>query len=115
MVGAMIQKRFPEEFKIEAVNLVTALGVAVAHAARDLDAAASVLRRWMRELAQGPRGAFAGNGGMKQARTSRKVYRLRTDALSDVFDYIDRFYNPTSRHSTLGYVSPVQFVDALIA
>ncbi|WP_342789591.1 IS3 family transposase, partial [Cupriavidus campinensis] len=25
------------------------------------------------------------------------------------FDYIERFYNPTRRHSTLGYVSPIEF------
>ena len=24
-------------------------------------------------------------------------------------DYIDRFYNPTRRHSHLGYVSPIEF------
>jgi len=26
-----------------------------------------------------------------------------------VFDYIERFYNPARRHSTLGYLSPVEF------
>ncbi|MSU22382.1 MAG: hypothetical protein EXS32_01010 [Opitutus sp.] len=26
-----------------------------------------------------------------------------------VFDYIETFYNPTRRHSSLGYVSPVVF------
>ena len=31
-----------------------------------------------------------------------------------LFDYIERFYNPTRRHSTLGYVSPVQFEQALL-
>ena len=52
---------------------------------------------------------------LKTERTSRKVYRSRTDARSDVFDYIERFYNPTRRHSTLGYVSPIQFEEALKA
>ena len=46
---------------------------------------------------------------MKTERTARKVYRSRQHARADVFDYIERFYNPTRRHSTLGYVSPVQF------
>ncbi|WP_156895572.1 IS3 family transposase [Massilia putida] len=49
---------------------------------------------------------------LKTERTARKVYRTRTQARSDVFDYIERFYNPTRRHSTLGYVSPVQFEEA---
>ena len=52
---------------------------------------------------------------LKTERTARKVYRTRADARSDVFDYIERFYNPTRRHSTLGYVSPVQFEEAMKA
>lgn len=27
----------------------------------------------------------------------------------DVFDYVECFYNPTRRHSTLGYLSPIDF------
>ena len=42
-------------------------------------------------------------------RTARKVYRTRDDARIDVFDYIERFYNPRRRHSTLGYLSPIEF------
>jgi putative transposase len=49
---------------------------------------------------------------LKTERTARKVYRTRGQARSDVFDYIERFYNPTRRHSTLGYLSPVQFEKA---
>jgi len=45
----------------------------------------------------------------KTERTARKVYRTRDDARADVFDYIERFYNPRRRHSTLGYLSPVEF------
>ena len=46
----MTRRKFSREFKIEAVRLVTDRGVAVAQAARDLDVAESVLRRWMRTL-----------------------------------------------------------------
>ena len=52
---------------------------------------------------------------MKTERISRKVYRTRSEARSDVFDYIESFYNPKRRHSTLGYVSPVQFEEAQFA
>jgi putative transposase len=52
---------------------------------------------------------------LKTERTARKVYRTREQARADVFDYIERFYNSTRRHSTLGYVSPVQFEEALKA
>ena len=50
----MTRRKFSREFKIEAVRLVTDRGVAVAQAARDLDMAESVLRRWMRELTATP-------------------------------------------------------------
>lgn len=49
---------------------------------------------------------------LKTERTARTVYRSREQARSDVFDYIERFYNPTRRHSTLGYVSPIEFEQA---
>jgi putative transposase len=49
---------------------------------------------------------------LKTERTARKVYRTRDEARADVFDYIDRFYNPKRRHSTIGYLSPVEFEDA---
>ncbi|QKD19630.1 transposase [Mesorhizobium sp. NZP2077] len=39
---------------------------------------------------------------LKTERTARKVYRTRDNARADVFDYIERFYNPRRRHSTLG-------------
>ncbi len=41
--------------------------------------------------------------------TARKVYRTRDQARADVFDYIERFYNPRRRHSTNGYLSPMEF------
>ncbi|MGZ3602854.1 MAG: IS3 family transposase, partial [Ktedonobacterales bacterium] len=33
-------------------------------------------------------------------------------ARADVFDYIERFYNPRRRHSTMGYASPINFEKA---
>jgi putative transposase len=46
---------------------------------------------------------------LKIERTARKMYRTRDAAKADVFDYIERFYNPKRRHSTIGYVSPMEF------
>jgi putative transposase len=46
---------------------------------------------------------------MKTERVARKVYRTRDEARADVFDYIERFYNTVRRHSTIGYLSPVEF------
>jgi putative transposase len=46
---------------------------------------------------------------LKTERIGRKVYRTRDAARADVFDYIERFYNTIRRHSTIGYISPVEF------
>jgi putative transposase len=46
---------------------------------------------------------------LKTERIRGKVYRTRDEARADVFAYIERFYNAVRRHSTIGYVSPVEF------
>lgn len=46
---------------------------------------------------------------LKTERLGRRQYRTRNELRADVFDYIERFYNPKRRHSTIGYISPVQF------
>jgi putative transposase len=52
---------------------------------------------------------------LKTERTNRKNYATRDAARADAFDYIERFYNPRRRHSTLGYVSPDQFEQAQVS
>ena len=46
---------------------------------------------------------------LKTERIGNKTYRTRDDARADVFDYIERFYNAKRRHSTIGYLSPMEF------
>lgn len=46
---------------------------------------------------------------LKTERTVRKIYRSRDEAMADVFDDIERSYSPKRRHSTIGYMSPVEF------
>lgn len=50
---------------------------------------------------------------LKTDRLSRKVYRTREEARSDVFDHIECFYNPVRKHSKLDVLSPVQFEQGL--
>jgi len=52
---------------------------------------------------------------LKTERTARKTYRTRNEAKADVFDYIERFYNPKRQHSTIGYISPIQFEQQMQA
>jgi len=46
---------------------------------------------------------------LKTERITRRIYRTRDEARADVFDYIERFYNTKRRHSTIGYLSPMEF------
>lgn len=46
---------------------------------------------------------------MKDDRVSRRRYRTCDEARADIFDYIERFYNPRRRHSTLGGISPMEY------
>ncbi len=48
-------------------------------------------------------------GSLKSERTDRKEYLTREQAKNDVIDYIEMFYNSVRLHSTLGYVSPMQY------
>jgi putative transposase len=47
---------------------------------------------------------------LKIERVNRRgLYKSRKEAKADVFNYIECFYNPKRRHSTIGYVSPANF------
>lgn len=46
---------------------------------------------------------------LKKERIKRRIYPDRAAASSDVFDYIEMFYNPVRRHCFTPNLSPVQF------
>jgi len=48
---------------------------------------------------------------LKNERVHGTRYDTRDEAIADVFDYIEPFYNRRRQHSTLGYVSPVKFLE----
>ena len=80
----MTRRVFSREFKVEAVKLIRERGVAVAQAARDLNVAESVLRRWAREGEADPRQAFLGHGQVKPEQQEltqlrREVARLKAE------------------------------------
>ena len=39
----------------------------------------------------------------------RTSFRTRIQARIGVFEFIEGFYNPTRRHSTIGYLSPADY------
>lgn len=48
-------------------------------------------------------------GTLKRECTSRERFQTHQQAHTAIFEYIEAFYNRVRKHSTLGYLSPVQF------
>ncbi len=49
------------------------------------------------------------HASLKKERIYRQSWPTRAQARTAVFEYIEGWYNPRRRHSTLGYVSPIEF------
>lgn len=73
----MSSKRYPEEFKIEAVN--------VAESFFQL---------------------------LKRERIKKKIYTTRSEARTDIFEYIEMFYNSKRRQGSNGQRSPLEYEKA---
>lgn len=54
-------------------------------------------------------------GTLKTERVHRRHYLTRAEAKTDIFEYIEVFYNRFRRHSALGYQNPVAFEQATIS
>ena len=50
---------------------------------------------------------------LKTERVRHRIYETRAEARADLFDYVERFYNPRRRHSTIGYLSPIDYEKAM--
>lgn len=49
---------------------------------------------------------------LKKELTHHEDYQTRAEARASIFEYIEAFYNPKRRHSSLGYVSPAEYEKA---
>lgn len=49
------------------------------------------------------------NSTLKKEKIKRKIYKTREEAQSEIFEYIELFYNPKRRHSYIGYQSPDEY------
>lgn len=80
----MERRQYAREFKLEAVRLIRERGVTVAQASRDLGVHGTVLRNWVKALADDPEHAFPGHGQMKPeqleiAQLRREVIKLKAE------------------------------------
>ena len=78
------RRTFPEEFKREAVRLVTQEGQSVNSVAQDLELDPKMLRRWRREVEQEGSGAFPGKGHQRPEleevnQLRREIERLKME------------------------------------
>ena len=48
-------------------------------------------------------------GSLKKEKIYRSSYRTETELRQLVFQYIEAWYNPKRRHSSLGYLSPMEY------
>ena len=49
---------------------------------------------------------------LKKELIHHEDYQSRAEARASIFEYIELFYNPKRRHSSLGYVSPAEYEQA---
>ena len=59
------RKSYSQEFKWEAVRLITEKGYSIVEASRNLGIEYSVLRRWKKQFTEDPQNAFPGKGRLK--------------------------------------------------
>jgi putative transposase len=50
-------------------------------------------------------------GTLKQEMLFRRDLEPRLAAQTAIFDYLETYYNPKRRHSTLDFLSPVEFEE----
>jgi transposase len=72
-----IRKKYSQEFKQDAVKLVTEQGYRVSEASRNLGVNISVLRRWIKDYDKNKDTAFPGHGRMTPEQ--EEIRRLREE------------------------------------
>ena len=73
------RRRHSDEFKREAVKLVTEQGLSVAQAARDLDVNENLLRTWKRKFSDESEESLSESERMELARLREENRRLRME------------------------------------
>jgi len=77
------RRRFSDEFKEEAVKLITEQGYKVSEASSNLDINASMLRRWQRELSPESDGSIDADekAELQRLRKENKTLRMEREIL----------------------------------
>ena len=91
---------YPPEFRRQMVDLVRS-GRTPEELAREFEPTAQSISTWVKQ-------AERDAGKRIDGPTSRR-FRSHSEARMAVFQFIEGFYNPSRRHSALGYLSPIEY------
>ena len=124
VVGWSMSERLHAELVLEAVNHAAGRRALqpgwILHSDRGVQYTAAPLKERLQRLQGRSSMGRTGNcydnavaesffASLKEEWICDRLYSTRQEARRDVFEYIEMFYNPARRHSTLGYLSPAQF------
>lgn len=101
-------------------------GALIVHSDRGVQYAAKEFRSLLRDWYSIPSMSAKGNcydnavsesffATLKKELVHRHKYRTREEARASIFEYIESYYNRDRMHSTLDYVSPIEFEMAALA
>jgi len=100
MFRGSLQKRYNEEFKVEAVKLVTERGYSLTQAAKSLGVSVDSISKWKKRLEEtsSPRIAFPGNGNMNAIDKEKRILEKEIKKLQIERDILKKalayFANP---------------------
>jgi len=124
IIGWSMQNRLEKRLVIDALLMALGqrkdLGVVLHHSDRGSQYASKEYQALLRESGLNCSMSRKGNcwdnavvesffSTLKREWVQGKGYRTRSEARADIFYFIETWYNRKRRHSTLGYVSPVEF------
>lgn len=84
------RKSYSQEFKVEAVKLITHKGYSIAEASRSLGVEYSVLRRWKNELEQDLQHAFPGKGRLRPPEEEIRSLKKKLDRVTEERDILKK-------------------------
>jgi transposase len=85
------RRRYPKEFKLEAVQLARESERSVADVARDLGIAPSLLHKWIQQLEErDPETAFPGNGNVGEGEDEVRRLRRELERVKQERDFLKK-------------------------
>lgn len=127
IVGWAMNKRMTQKLVIEALQMALRqrqpVGPLIHHSDRGSQYTGYVFQKLLADNKITPSMSGRGNcydnapvesffGTLKTELVHHAVYRTRQESMTDIFFYIEGFYNRTRRHTALAFLSPAEFEAA---